>query len=104
MALMTSTSRDGVDEQAEFSKAVSILDELLGLPKMQRALLKEECPNAARIYGKLSTLWLLIIQRLGGGLTLSQAVSELVKHHTDLLPKNKRVREGTLSENTAAYS
>lgn len=101
---MTSTPRDGVDEQAEFSKAVSILDELLGLPKIQRVLLKEECPNAARIYGKLSTLWLLIIQRLGGGLTLSQAVSELVKHHTDLLPKNKRVREGTLSENTAAYS
>jgi len=45
-----------------------------------------------------------VLQRLGGGLSLQAVVEELVTHHTDILPRNGRVEEGTLSENNSAYN
>jgi len=47
---------------------------------------------------------MLILQRLGGGSTLSDLVTHVLKHGRDIFPENKRVREGTLSENTSSYS
>lgn len=47
---------------------------------------------------------MLILQRLGGGLTLSKAVKDLIENHSDILPPNRRVTEGRLSENNSAYN
>ena len=46
----------------------------------------------------------MVLQRLGGGLTLEKAVKELIEHHSDILPQNRRVTEGRLSENNSAYN
>ncbi|MDP1559764.1 MAG: transposase [Pirellulaceae bacterium] len=90
--------------QAKFSKATALLKQLLEVPSLRAVLELDECSNAAQVYTHLPTLWLLVVQRLGGGLTLDQAVCELLRHHRDLLPNNKRVREGKLSENNSGYS
>jgi hypothetical protein len=55
------------------------------------------------VYTKGVTLWMLILQRLGNGLSLEDTVSHVICHDRDLLPDNKRVREGTLSENSSGY-
>jgi hypothetical protein len=104
MAFMVPSAKDSLKQSDEFSKAVSVLRELLHLPELRKILERDECVNAAQVYTQLPTLWLLIVQRLGGGLSLTQAVSELILHHRDLLQKNKRVRENILSENTSGYS
>jgi hypothetical protein len=92
-------------DEAEFSRATAILQQLLGLPQIRNLLeAEDDCSNAARVYTRVPTLWLLVVQRLGGGLTLDQAVAQLLEHHQDLLPNNKRVREGTLSQNNSAYN
>jgi hypothetical protein len=56
------------------------------------------------IYTNGVTLWMLILQRLGGGKTLNEVVSQILTQDRDLLPDNKRVRENTLANNSAAYS
>jgi hypothetical protein len=56
------------------------------------------------VYTNGVTLWLLILQRLGGGMTLEEAVSHLLSHGLDVLPDNKRVRLGTVSTSTGSYS
>jgi hypothetical protein len=45
-----------------------------------------------------------MLQRLGGGKTLEETISHLLAHDFDLLPDNKRVREGRISANTATYA
>jgi len=47
---------------------------------------------------------MLTLQRLAGGLSLSGAVNEVLEHSRQLLPQNKRVREGALAENSGAFS
>ena len=56
------------------------------------------------VYTNGVTLWMLVLQRLGGGKSLSEVISQVLTHDRDLLPDNKRVRENTLSENSAAYA
>ena len=56
------------------------------------------------VYTHGVTLWMLILQRLGGGSTLSDLVTHVLEHGRDIFPDNKRVREGTLSNNTSSYS
>jgi hypothetical protein len=56
------------------------------------------------VYTNGVTLWMLILQRLGGGTSLSEVVSQVLSHDRDLLPDHKRVRDNTLSENSAAYA
>ena len=58
----------------------------------------------ATVYTTLITLWMLTLQRLGGGLSLAAVVKVIQEFGKHLLPDNKRVREGTLSENSGAYS
>jgi hypothetical protein len=50
------------------------------------------------------TLWMMILQRLGGGQSLTATVKEVLAHNRALLPDNKRLREDTLSETSGAYA
>ena len=47
---------------------------------------------------------MLTLQRLGGGASLSAVVKVVRTYSKNLLPNNKRVREGTLSKSSGAYS
>jgi hypothetical protein len=58
----------------------------------------------AAVYTTLVTLWMVTLQRLGGGLSLTAAVKLVHESGMHLLPNNKRVREGTLSKNSGAFS
>lgn len=60
--------------------------------------------SPATVYTTLLTLWMLTLQRLGGGSSLETVVKEVLTHNRALLPDNKRVREGTLSFKSGAYS
>src|SRR5258708_1397631 len=60
--------------------------------------------SPATVYTTLVTLWMLTLQRLGGGKSMAAVIKEVLTYSRDLLPNNKRVREGTLSENSGAYS
>jgi hypothetical protein len=61
-------------------------------------------PSTKMVYTNGLTLWMLILQRLGGGKTLEEVVSHVLTHDRHLLPDNKRVRENTLSENSGTYA
>ena len=78
--------------------------DLISLPDLQDVFDDEDCQDAKRIFTQAPTLLLLILQRLGGGLSLDGVVQELIKHHQDILPRNRRVEEGTLSQNNSAYN
>lgn len=78
--------------------------DLIQLPDLSDVFDDEDRENARRIFTQAPTLLLLILQRLGGGLSLDAAVQELIKHHQDILPRNRRVDEGTLSQNNSAYN
>ena len=60
--------------------------------------------SPATVYTHLVTLWMLTLQRLGGGKSMSAIVKEVITTNQDLLGDNKRVREGTISEKSGAYS
>lgn len=60
--------------------------------------------SPATVYTTLVTLWMVTLQRLGGGSSLNAVVKEVLTHNRALLPDNKRVREGTLSFRSGAYS
>ena len=81
-----------------------LLADLLQLPAIIKELEEEPETNASKVYTKAPTLWLLVLQRLGGGLTLEQVVTDLVENHSDILPANRRVTEGKLSRNNSAYN
>jgi hypothetical protein len=89
-----------VSEQ-DFASAVGLLHQLIP---------EEDFPaysldvSPATVYTTLVTLWMLTLQRLGGGKSLATAVKDVLTYSRDLLPNNKRVREGTLSENSSAFS
>lgn len=59
--------------------------------------------SPATVYSTLTTLLMLTLQRLGGGLSLEAVVREAVAEHPHLFPDNKRVREGKLSTNPSAF-
>lgn len=90
--------------ELEFSKARQMLMTLIGLPELASVFDGEDCLDSKRVYTQAPTLTLLILQRLGGGLSLTGVVQELLTHHLDILPKNRRVTDGTLSENNSAYN
>jgi len=60
--------------------------------------------GCATVYTTLITLWMLTLQRLEGGSSLVAVVKLIREFGKHLLPDNKRVREGTLSKNSAAFS
>lgn len=104
MILPNDDSLPGDDLEAQFAKARALLSELIRVPELAAVLEEEGAVSASCVYTQAPTLWLLVLQRLGGGLSLQAAVEELITYHTDLLPRNRRVEAGTLSANNSAYN
>jgi hypothetical protein len=86
--------------QEELHSAFELLRKLTS----ELELLQQAPLGPAAVYTTLITLWMLTLQRLGGGLSLSAVVKVIQESGQHLLPDNKRVREGTLSKNSGAYS
>lgn len=84
----------------EFASAVETLRQLVSDEELDRL---QPC-GSATIYTTMITLWMMTLQRLGGGKTLNGIVKDVLAHNRELLPDNKRLREGTLSETSGAYS
>lgn len=106
---MTSTlESEGVPSSpasaAEIASALELLKTLLQLPELKKILDPEERKTSQMVYTNAVTLWMLILQRLGGGKSLCEVVAQVLAHGGDLLPDNKRVRDNTLSNNSTAYS
>ena len=85
----------------EFTSAIELLRQLI--PQDEVAAYSFE-QSPATVYTTLSTLWILTLQRLGGGQSLQAIVRETLANHREIFPNNTRVREGTLSENPSGYS
>lgn len=85
----------------EFTSAVELLRRIIPADDFPAYALEV---SPATVYTTLVTLWMLTLQRLGGGESLSTTIKEVLTHSRELLPNNKRVREGTLSEGSGAYS
>lgn len=86
---------------AEFTSAVELLHQIISTDEIDSFSLRH---SPATVYTTLATLWMLILQRLGGGKSLEAIVKETLTHNRDIFPDNRRVREGTLSKNSSAYS
>lgn len=84
----------------EFSSAVEMLRQLLSDEQLDR---RQPC-GPATVYTTMVTLWMMTLGRLGGGKTLHAVVKDVLSHNRELLPDNKRLREGTLSETSGAYA
>lgn len=85
----------------ELTSAISLLHDLIPPDQLRVYSLRH---SPATVYTTLTTLWMLTLQRLGGGKSLETIVKETLTHHRDILPDNKRVREGTLSKNSSAFN
>ncbi len=93
-----------VENEEQFIAARALLSKLIGLPEIQKTFDPAAPPNSRMVYTNSVTLWMLILQRLGKGQSLSEIVSQVIENERDLLPDNKRVRDGTLADDTSAYS
>jgi len=91
------------DPKEQFAAAKQLLRQLIQSPEVSQQFDPQLRTNSRMIYTKGVTLWMLILQRLGNSLSLEDTVSHIITHDRDLLPDNKRVREGTLSENSSGY-
>jgi len=95
--------REMDDPTEKFAAATELLHRLIQSPEVNKHFAPELRTNTRVVYTKGATLWMLILQRLGNGLSLEDTVSHVLAYDRDLLPDNKRVREGTLSENSSGY-
>jgi hypothetical protein len=86
---------------AEFTSAVELLRQLIPEDDFPAYSLDV---SPATVYTTLVTLWMLTLQRLGGGQSMGAIVKHVLTYNRSLLPDNKRVREGTLSAKSGAYS
>jgi hypothetical protein len=90
--------------QEDFSAARKLLHELLSAHSIVKELEKQGSTSAKQVYTNAATIFALVLQRLEGGLTLKQTVKRMIDEHRDMLRSdNRRVEEGTLSENASAY-
>jgi hypothetical protein len=78
--------------------------ELLRKLTPEHELLQLAPLGPAAVYTTLVTLWMLTMQRLNGGSSLAAVVKIVQTYCQNVLPNNKRIREGTLSNSSAAYS
>lgn len=99
----TSPPNESKNEE-QFIAARELLSKLIGLPVIQKTFNPDAPPNSRMVYTNSVTLWMLILQRLGKGQSLSEVVTQVIENERDLLPNNKRVRDDTLADNTSAYS
>lgn len=91
----------GAVTEAELTSAVELLHKLI--PEKEMAVYSLDI-SPATVYTTLVTLWMLTLQRLGGGTSLEAVVKEVLTNHRSVLPNNRRVQEGTLSCESSAYS
>lgn len=92
------------DAKEQFVAAQKLLQRMLRMDEINDLFDPDDRPDTRMVYSQAVTIWLLILQRLRGGASMRTVVSEAVNCQTDLFPENRRVREGTLSENTSTYS
>jgi len=88
----------------EIASALNLLNSLISTPEQRKLFDPDQRETSKMVYTHGVTLWMLTLQRLSGGRSLSEVVSEALSHGHELFPDNKRVRENTLSENSAAYA
>jgi hypothetical protein len=88
--------------EEEIASSLRLLRKIF--PEQHTGLDPEEREADQIVYSHAITLWMFILQRIGGGKSLSEVVAHVLAHDRDLLPDNKRVREQTLSDNTGAFS
>lgn len=88
----------------EIASAINLLNTLISTPQQRELFDPDQRETAKMVYTNGVTLWMLTLQRLGGGKSLSEVVAEVLANGPGLFPDNKRVRENTLSENSAAYA
>lgn len=89
-----------VGQDAEFDKAFELLRDLIDLSEADRI-----CPvRSNAVYVTSVVLWMLVYQRMNSDSSLEAAVKMLIDSRPDLLPRNKRVLDETLSTSTGAYS
>ena len=93
-----------LENEEQFIAARELLSKLIGLPAIQKTFDPDAPPNSRMVYTNSVTLWMLILQRLGKGQSLSEIVTQVIENERDLLPDNKRVRDDTLADDTSAYS
>jgi hypothetical protein len=84
----------------EFTSAVETLRQLIPDEELDQ----RQPSGPATIYTTMVTIWMLILQRLGGGKSLTATVKDVLSNNRALLPDNKRLREDTLSETSGAYA
>lgn len=87
-------------KESEFDQAFELLGELVDLSEANE--LEPKRGNA--VFTTCVVLWMLIYQRLKPDASLEAAVKHLLETRPDYLPANKRLREGTMSTATGAYS
>jgi hypothetical protein len=88
----------------QLASALNLFRTIISASEQQDLLDPDDRVTTRKVYTNGVTLWMLILQRLGGGKSLTEVVSQILTHDRDLLPDNKRVRENTLSDNSAAYA
>ncbi len=87
--------------ESELSAAIDMLRQIIPDEELERLA----PTGAATVYTTTITIWMLILQPLGKGKTLNAVVKDVLSENRQLLPDNRRVREGTLSvsEKSGAY-
>lgn len=95
---------DALTPEEQLASAIQLLHKIVQTSGEPILLDPDARPTTKMVYTNGVTLWMLILQRLGGGKTLKEVISQILTHDRHLLPDNKRVRENTLSENSAAYA
>lgn len=93
-------SKEGALTEEELTSAVQMIQQVFPGDELDRL----QPSGSAAVYTTMVTLWMLILQRLGGGKSLTAVVKDILAYSHNLLPRNKRIEEGTLSENSGAYS
>jgi hypothetical protein len=67
----------------EFASAVQLLRELI--PEEEFAVYSlQDAPTT--VYTTLVTLWMLTLQRLGGGKSMTAVIQDVLAYNSDLLP------------------
>ena len=87
-------------EESEIKTAIMTLNRIVRVEEFDE--LQPHAPQAA--FTTLTTLWLMVMQRLGGGLSMKAVLKEVVDIAEDVFSDCKRVREGTLSQRDTAFS
>lgn len=103
MSLWLAVRMDAIKKklsEEELSSAYELLRQLT--PEHELLQLAPLGPTA--VYTTLVTLWMLTMQRLNGGSSLAAVIKVVQTYSKNLLPNNKRVRDGTLSKSSGAYS